>query len=199
VPKASPFLLPFRSLLSSGAAGALLQGHPGSACAVLPWAAGKGRHRDAPRTTLLPSGAAMSPLPFAPLKERLLQEATNPATSGENLAEGKLVKQEGSQGVLRNEMFCGLWERPAMTMSAQHHRVLPMRRTPGDWACGSIFNQKGSRFSQESLTSGWLCRASSTVLTGSFAMLAAPLQIAGCGWSETQRNGLRGCCLSPRA
>jgi len=56
LPKASPLLLPSRTLCSNRAAGALLHGHPGSACAVLPWAAGKGWHWDAPWVTLLPQG-----------------------------------------------------------------------------------------------------------------------------------------------
>ena len=89
-PKAS-LLLPSGFLWSSGAAGALLQGHPRSACAVLPGAAGKGGHRAALRATLLPSGAAISPLPSAPLKKSLPQLAGCDQTQllwGESLAEG---------------------------------------------------------------------------------------------------------------
>jgi len=46
---------------------------------------------------------------------------------------------------------------------------------------------KGSRFSQESLASAWLCRASSTALTGSVAML--------CLRAATERDEMKARCL----
>ena len=86
------------------------------------WRAAGKRGREAPLQAIpIPSGAAISPLPSASLKQRVLQggEQTR-LLLGKASPRGTLVNQAWGLGVRRQELSCRQRGKPGMTGSAQH-------------------------------------------------------------------------------